>query len=338
MGHGRAERAQPVECPEIVEITRRFYRSFFDRDPELLANMFSTDGSVLAIGSDPDEWWPGHRLIAEVYRAQFSEMDYCEFQEIELRGWQLGDVGWCADRPLVTVNDVTVQFRVTMVFRLELGHWKCVQCHFSIGASNEAVLGTPLTTSIAGLADTVQEEQPDLDRAAAPDGTVTILFSDIEGSTTLNERLGDMRFLELLDWHDSLLREAAVAHDGYVVKSQGDGFMVAFPSASRAVDFGAGVQRELEVGWHDVPVRVRMGLHTGEVTRKADDYYGRAVTLAARVAAQAFGSEILVSDVVREILRSRGYEFGESRTARLKGLEGEHRMWPLAWEKAGAVG
>src|SRR5829696_3844601 len=81
----------------------------------------------------------------------------------------------------------------------------------------------------------VEDEQPDLRRAEAPDGTVTVLFSDIEDSTRVTERLGDQRWLELLEIHDAIVRENVRSHGGYEVKSQGDGFMLAFPSAREAI-------------------------------------------------------------------------------------------------------
>src|SRR3954471_11331389 len=82
-------------------------------------------------------------------------------------------------------------------------------------------------TSVDEVASTVGSERPSLRRAAAPDGTVTMLFSDIEGSTALNERVGDVRWLELLRVHHAVIREQVARHGGYEVKSQGDGFMIA---------------------------------------------------------------------------------------------------------------
>src|SRR5207302_7910730 len=79
-------------------------------------------------------------------------------------------------------------------------------------------------TSVDEVASTVASERPSLRPAAAPDGTVTILFSDIEGSTALNERLGDVRWLELLRVHNRLVRDQVQASGGFEVKSQGDGF------------------------------------------------------------------------------------------------------------------
>src|SRR5205823_10629045 len=117
-------------------------------------------------------------------------------------------------------------------------------------------------SSVDEVALSVASERPSLRTAAAPDGTVTILFSDIEGSTALNERLGDMRWLELLHLHHAVVREQVHAHGGFEVKEQGDGFMIAFPSARRAVQCAQAIQREidLKLGDHaNGPIRLRIG-------------------------------------------------------------------------------
>lgn len=171
------------------------------------------------------------------------------------------------------------------------------------------------------LAGRVTLERPDLRAAAAPDGTVTIMFSDIAGSTELNERLGDVRWLDLLRAHHAIVREQIERHGGFEVKVQGDGFMVAFPSARKAVQCARAVQEALGRELADGSVRVRIGMHTGEAVREQDDYYGRNVVQAARIAASARPGEILASGVVKQLVESGGdIRFGTGRTVELKGL------------------
>jgi class 3 adenylate cyclase len=198
-----------------------------------------------------------------------------------------------------------------------------------------ASLPADVRTSIDRVASAVETEQPDLRTHAAPDGTVTLLFTDIEGSTALNERLGDRRWIELLRTHNSLIREQVSAHGGFEVKSQGDGFMLAFSSARRGLACAIEIQRAL--GEHaaknpDEAIRVRIGLHTGEAIAEAGDFYGRHVNLAARVGAVARGGEILVSSLLRELTASSGeFEFDEGRDVQLKGLAGTHRVHAVRW-------
>ena len=134
----------------------------------------------------------------------------------------------------------------------------------------------------------------------APDGTVTILFSDIEGSTEMTERLGDRRWIEVLREHNAHRpRQRRGLHGGFEVKSQGDGFMIAFASAAAAASSARSRSSARSPARAeerpDEPIRVRIGLHTGEAIRERDDFFGRNVILAARIAAQARGGEVLVS-------------------------------------------
>jgi class 3 adenylate cyclase len=193
-----------------------------------------------------------------------------------------------------------------------------------------------IETSIDQVASAVEEERPDLRQHAAPDGTVTLMFSDIEGSTAINERLGDARWVELLRDHNQIVREQAAAHGGFEVKSQGDGFMIAFASARRALACAAAIQRAFAArndARPDQPLRLRIGLHTGEAIREGDDFFGRHVALAARIAAQAQGGEVLVSSLLRELTEGApDLRFGTEREAELKGLGGTHRVFSLEWE------
>jgi class 3 adenylate cyclase len=189
-------------------------------------------------------------------------------------------------------------------------------------------------TAIDRIVSWVAEEEPDLRRASAPDGTVTLLFSDIENSSRLNERLGDERWLEVLGTHNSIVRAQLGEHRGYDVKSQGDGFMLAFPSARQAVMCAIDIQRALarRAANGELPVRVRIGIHTGEVIQRNGDFFGRSVICAARVAAQAEGGEILISWLVKELVEGRGdVQFREPGEFELKGLEGRQRLFRVAW-------
>ncbi|HLF69902.1 MAG TPA: adenylate/guanylate cyclase domain-containing protein, partial [Actinomycetota bacterium] len=189
-------------------------------------------------------------------------------------------------------------------------------------------------TSIHAVADEVAKEQPDLGGAASPDGTITIVFSDIEGSTAMNERLGDQRWVELLRGHDAIVRNETAAAGGVIVKSRGDGFMLAFSSARQALRCAIGIQHGFAKHNQnaETPIRVRIGVHTGEVVKEAGDFYGRHVNLAARIADQADGDEILVSELTSQLLAgSQEFRFADSRESELKGFPGRHRMIRVDW-------
>jgi class 3 adenylate cyclase len=188
-------------------------------------------------------------------------------------------------------------------------------------------LGAAVRSSIEDLADWAEVERPDLARLA-PSGKVTIVFSDIEESTALNERIGDRAWVRLISSHDKLIRRHVKSHNGHVVKSQGDGFMIAFAQPEQAVRCSIDVQRSL----HRRPngIRVRIGVHTGKSVRRGDDLFGRNVAMAARVAAQADGGQILVSEVVRDALLDHDISFDDGRAVELKGFSGSHRLYAVA--------
>jgi predicted ATPase/class 3 adenylate cyclase len=135
-----------------------------------------------------------------------------------------------------------------------------------------------------------------------PSGTVTLLFTDIEGSTQLARRFGP-RYDDLLAAHRRVLRETIAVHGGTEVDTQGDAFFVVFAGAHDAVAAAADVQRALAHGPADDAVRVRMGIHTGEPTLTADGYYvGVDLTRAARICAAAHGEQVLLSRVTRDLV------------------------------------
>jgi class 3 adenylate cyclase len=221
----------------------------------------------------------------------------------------------------------------------ELGIAGEVQRLLSMKLGRQGLVGIDVRTSIDQVASSVRERPPDLTPVMAPDGTVTIMFSGLEDSARLTEELGDESWLALLKRHNELVRREVAAHGGYEVKSQADGFMVAFASARRGVDCAIAIQRALAEHRRGHPadrLSVRIGLHTGETMRAEEDFFGRNVILSARIAAHAAGGEILVSSLLRELVASVGeFSFGPGRDVELKGLSGTYRVFAVAWEPAG---
>ena len=191
--------------------------------------------------------------------------------------------------------------------------------------------------SLESVAEAVTEERPDLSRDTMPDGTVTILFTDIEDSTLMIERLGDIRAQDVIRAHNDIVRSQVAACGGHEVKSQGDSFMVSFAGARRGLRCAIGIQRSFVDYCEkhpEEPIRVRIGLHTGEAIREADDLFGKSVILAARIAAEASAQEILVSSLLKELTDSSGeFVFAEPRTVALKGLSGQHTLYPVDWRE-----
>lgn len=189
--------------------------------------------------------------------------------------------------------------------------------------------GAAVRSNIEDLADWAEVERPDLARMAL-NGRVAILFSDIEESTALNERIGDRAWVRLIDRHDKMVNRFVKRHAGHVVKSQGDGFMIAFAQPAEAVLCSVDMQRELRK--RPGGIRVRIGIHAGKSVRRGDDLFGRNVAMAARVAAAADGGEILVSEAVREACADTadGIGFDDGRDLELKGFSGTHRLYAVS--------
>lgn len=194
-------------------------------------------------------------------------------------------------------------------------------------------LGAAVRNSIEELADWAEVERPDLARITG-DGRVAILFSDIEESTALNERVGDRAFVRLIGQHDKMVRKLVKQRGGHVVKSQGDGFMIAFAQAEQAVRCAVDIQRALHKDAQrrrHKGIRVRIGIHVGRSVRRGDDLFGRNVAMAARVAGQAGGGEILISETVRDAVKDcEDISFDDGRDAELKGFSGTHRLYAVA--------
>ena len=181
----------------------------------------------------------------------------------------------------------------------------------------------------------LQLTPPDLQPHAAADGAVAIMFTDIEGSTAMTERLGDLRAQEVLRAHNAIVREQVASFGGFEVKSQGDGFMIVFRTPADAVRAGIAIQDAFATSDHRrlrrTPIRVRVGIHVGTVVEREGDFFGTNVAMAARVAAHAEGGEILVSDDVRQALRDvDDIVLVDFRESELKGLPGTHRLWEVA--------
>ena len=166
-------------------------------------------------------------------------------------------------------------------------------------------------------------------------GPVTVLFTDVEGSTALTQRLGDARARHVLRTHERMVREALAAHGGTEVKTMGDGFMASFWSASRALECAITMQRAFVEHNEsaDEPIRVRIGLNAGEPIAEDADLFGTAVILAARIAAHAEGGEILASDVVRQLVAGKEFLFADLGDTALRGFEDPVAVYEVRWRQ-----
>ncbi|MBO0793173.1 MAG: hypothetical protein J2P36_19800, partial [Ktedonobacteraceae bacterium] len=167
-----------------------------------------------------------------------------------------------------------------------------------------------------------------------PTGTVTLLFLDIEGSTSLLQRLGES-YAALLEEFRRVMREIWLRRDGCEVDTQGDAFFVAFASASAAIAAAVDIQRALfEHTWpDDVSVLVRIGIHTGEPQRTSEGYIGLDVHHAARIMSAGYGGQVLLSRATRNLVEHslpEGVNLLDLGEHRLKDIRGYSHIFQLA--------
>jgi class 3 adenylate cyclase len=161
---------------------------------------------------------------------------------------------------------------------------------------------------------------PDLERVLA-----TVLFTDIVDSTRKAAELGDRRWRDLLDAHHALVRERLVHFRGREIDTAGDGFLAAFDGPARAVRGACAIADDIR----RLGLEVRAGLHTGEREVHGSKLAGIAVHIGARVAALAKGSEVLVSNTVKDLVAGSGLHFADRGVHSLKGIPGEYRLFAV---------
>ena len=161
----------------------------------------------------------------------------------------------------------------------------------------------------------------------------TILFTDVEGSTKLHQELGDEAARDLMRAHEEIVRKELAEHNGVEIKTMGDGFMASFGSAVAAVECAMALQRRFAQRntSADQPIRIRIGMSAGEPIAEDGDLYGSAVNAAARIGAVAEADRIVVSDVVRQLVAGKGFEFDDLGPVELRGIDEPMPLYEGRW-------
>ena len=317
-----------IESPELEAIVRRMLSAaFVDHDATTLHNVTAASHEGRMITPGDDEWaldfssLDGSKLV--VKRAQEIGITGYEFEYIEAH--EHGDVGWVAGIFVLERKDqVPMAQRFTGVFIIEEGRWGLVQWHQSLGVPNVDAYGVELSQDLGALVDSLDESSSHAIGEAADNGTVTLMFTDVENSTQLSESMGDVAWSELITRHLESVSTTVEGFRGTVVKTLGDGAMAAFASVLDALNSALDLQQHPTDA-----LRIRIGVHTGDAIHAGGDYVGITVNKATRVAAAAMPGEILISSVTAEMAAGTGFTLGSNRTVELKGLAGTHRLTQL---------
>ena len=313
------------------EIRNAVLGLFHDMWTGLVDHVLADSEDVVVFGTGPDEFARGADVVRAGFQAQAEIIGKIKLVPETLYAYEEGTVGWAVGEVRIErSNGRSKLVRISVVLHKEGTDWKVVHLHASEGVADAEFWGVE-NIPIERIARDVEEERPDLTPVASPEGTLTIIFADMEGSTALNEELGDDRFVPLLIKQRDIVHERSKSFGGSIVKSEGDGFMLAFPSARKGVECAVAVQREITQ--LSERLKVRMGIHTGEPTRHADDFYGRDVAYAARLGTAAAGGEILVSSLVKSLVEPSGsVKFQGPRELDLKGFDGPQPVFAVVWQ------
>lgn len=185
-------------------------------------------------------------------------------------------------------------------------------------------------SSIDVIASALEPVTSALGRMSSPDGAVTLMLSDIADADQAAEALGPERWEQLIRDHHLLVEQLVSRHDGQVTKWQGDGFLASFNSAHAGLHAGVELQRTFTAGPSSLAIRV--GVHSGFVMGNPEQMMGRNVVLAARIAGQAKGGEILVSSSAKDYTESDpSFRFEPHGEYHFKGLLGEHEVFSVRW-------
>ncbi len=320
---------QPIRpSPELIAVVRRWNDAVLGKDSAALFNMLSTSEHLRYQGSAEGEFWSGS-LFRKGFPDHVAEIPEFEWQEHSLEAFECGAIGWanCAATLHFAGNQRAMVHRFTFILHLEDGVWKMVHCHVSNPVPNFEKMGVEhkaLDALVAAAREGFRQDQRE--------GMASVMFTDIVNSSAIAEKLGDRVWTEAIQKHLELAREVIEAQSGTLVKSLGDGTMSSFSSARAALMAAAELQRRNATEQSEPPLRIRVGIHTGDVIQTDDDFFGTVVNKAARVAASAAPGEICLSDATQLLVDGQDeLTFGEPRSVSLKGLPGNHTVYSLKW-------
>lgn len=315
---------------ELQAVVRRWGDALFRRDFVTAAAMFHRGEHGRYVGSDEHEWWRGVEFV-DAYPQHQDELPEFSVDVEEVEAFESGSVGWGAIKTrAVFGQEEPRSLRFTFVFVLEEGFWRIVQTHVSVAVPNTQAVGVEMTRSLEDLIASFDNTAEGDIRSSIQHGTVTLVFTDIEGSTELAQSMGDDSWSETIEWHNETIKGIVEANHGTLVKTLGDGTMAAFESVREAARATFQIQSAFTDSGDDQELKVRIGLHVGDVVLSGDDYLGNTVNKAARITAAGRGGDITVSTAVKAMLSDDPeFDFGETHSIQLKGITGTHRIASL---------
>lgn len=325
--------------PEVEAVIRRFLGAVEAADLETVRATVHPSEHTIILGSDPAERVVGPDSIEFlVLQAEHRRKDYT-YNITHLDAFEHETVGWAslevtvefsAEERKPNLRYEPIRARITAVFLLEQAMWRIVQWNFSTPIPDDpAVSGVELTEAMYEMIRALDgSSQVSRLTSQLKTNTVSLVFTDVVDSTVRAGQTGDEVWAGIITRHLADTERIAAQNDGVVVKTTGDGAMLAFSSARKAVNAAAELRRAANEA--ELPLKLRIGVHVGEAVKTDIDYFGQAVNEAARVMAAAQPEQILVTDVVRSLVGDLpGIDFGTPLNLELKGIPGTRKVHPV---------
>jgi class 3 adenylate cyclase len=331
--------ANPDLAQQLLAAVDRWMAAARANDISAVVGCYVPEEDISGLGTGPDEIGLTRDEIYDMFSRTMDGATDLTWTYDWFRAAQAGLIAWifgdCTLSVTVNGSPITMVMRFTIIFVRRGDEWLIRHSHIATPDPRQAIGES--WPKLDALAAEIGREHPQVMQQLAPDGTVTLLFSDIENSTGLTAELGDLRWIEVLREHNAIVRERVAAHGGTEVKTIGDAFMLAFPAARRALLCAIDLQRSFSAYNKEnsaYQLRLRIGMHAGEPVREGGDFYGKSVILASRIAGEARGDEILVSVLLRDLTESAGdIEFEPAREVALKGFGEAQQVCPVRWRK-----
>jgi class 3 adenylate cyclase/ketosteroid isomerase-like protein len=328
---------------EVRSVVYQMAERYGALDADGVLAMFVKEDTLL-VGTGADEVRFGPAEVRRQVVRDMSEVDGLSLGMENLRVNVFGEAAFAYSDLVInaSVGGESFRFpvRTTIGLILTSDRWRIAQIHTSVPWGEQAPgrsFPVELTKTLSDLLTSIDSDSGSSALTAARLGTATILFTDVVDSTRLSQSMGDQKWSELITAHFDTVRGIVEDEGGSVVKTLGDGGMFVFPSGVSALLAAVRTQRAVTASADDA-LKVRVGVHTGDVVQGDNDYIGLTVNKAARVAAAAQGDQILVSSTTADIVNSSEIDFGDPITVELKGIEGTHALRPLHWAQSSTGG
>ncbi len=316
------------DSPELAAVASRWLNALKNKERGALTNLFSTSEHISYIGSSFDEFWSG-KMLRDGYADHADEVPDFAIKSFEVEAFESNNFGWASwigKLYFPETGNVCIQ-RFTWVFILEDGTWKIAHVHVSNPTSNIDNIGIE-HRAFDALIQAAKEGYNQI----SGEGTATVMFTDIADSSSIANSVGDRVWAVAINIHLEAVSEVIEENDGNIVKTLGDGTMSTFSSARAGMTAAKAIQILVTNAQREPQLKIRIGIHTGDVIKSNGDFFGTVVNKAARIATSANPGQILVSDATRSMVESSGeFEFESPISVALRGIEGNHSISTLQW-------